>query len=112
MLRRPTRRAALLAVTVFAATAVLSPGPAGATGIKLPLAFSTGSATQVITVVAHSYSSTTATVQRWRKSTVSGWVKVGTPIYAHVGSQGLTHYPSESKSASPVGSFTLTQAFG
>ena len=31
---------------------------------------------------------------------------------AHVGAQGLTTHTSESKSATPIGSFTLTQAFG
>ena len=31
---------------------------------------------------------------------------------AHVGSDGLSTSPSESRSATPIGSFTLTQAFG
>ncbi len=31
---------------------------------------------------------------------------------AHVGADGVTAQPSETKSATPIGSFTLTQAFG
>ncbi len=77
----------------------------------LPLAFSTGTATRVITVVAPSTSSTTATLQTWQKSGGS-WAPHGAPIPAHVGSQGLTAHSSESLSATPIGSFTLTQAFG
>jgi L,D-peptidoglycan transpeptidase YkuD (ErfK/YbiS/YcfS/YnhG family) len=37
---------------------------------------------------------------------------VGTADTAHLGSDGLTTQPSESRSATPVGSFTVTQAFG
>jgi L,D-peptidoglycan transpeptidase YkuD (ErfK/YbiS/YcfS/YnhG family) len=77
----------------------------------LPLSYSTGTATQLITVTASSASSTHATVQAWSKSGAS-WVPYGPSIAGHVGSQGLTAHPSESLSATPVGSFTLTQAFG
>jgi L,D-peptidoglycan transpeptidase YkuD (ErfK/YbiS/YcfS/YnhG family) len=87
------------------------PAPAPAVRTGLPLAFSTGTATRVITVVAPSTSSTTATLQAWQKSG-SGWARHGAAIPAHVGSQGLTTHSSESLSATPIGSFTLTQAFG
>jgi L,D-peptidoglycan transpeptidase YkuD (ErfK/YbiS/YcfS/YnhG family) len=66
----------------------------------------------VITVRASSYSSTTATLQAWTKAAGGGWNRVGPSVYAHVGSQGLTTSPSESKSATPIGSFSLTLAFG
>jgi L,D-peptidoglycan transpeptidase YkuD (ErfK/YbiS/YcfS/YnhG family) len=75
------------------------------------LGLSTGTATRVITVVAPSMGSTTATLQTWRKSG-SQWVAHGPGILAHVGSQGLTTHMSESISATPTGSFSLTQAFG
>jgi L,D-peptidoglycan transpeptidase YkuD (ErfK/YbiS/YcfS/YnhG family) len=78
---------------------------------NLPLRDSTGSARQVITVVAPSTSSTTATVQAWNKS-ANGWTRVGSAVPAHVGADGLSTQPSETKSATPIGSFTLTQAFG
>ena len=86
--------------------------PALVRGQALPVAGTTTGATRVITVVAASYSSTTATLQAWDRAPGGGWLKHGGAILAHVGSQGLTTSPSESKSATPIGSFTLTQAFG
>ncbi len=92
-----------------AAAPVTSSAPAA--GATLPLSYSTGAASEVITVVAASTSSTTATVQAWDK-TAAGWVTHGAAISAYVGSAGLTTHPSESVSATPIGSFGLTQAFG
>ncbi len=77
----------------------------------LPLGLSTGTATQAITVVAPSMGSTTATLQAWQKSG-SQWLRHGPAIPAHLGSQGLTTHMSESVSATPTGSYTLSQAFG
>jgi L,D-peptidoglycan transpeptidase YkuD (ErfK/YbiS/YcfS/YnhG family) len=65
----------------------------------------------VITVVASSTTSTTARLQAWRKD-AAGWHGVGPAVTAHLGSDGLSSQPSETKSATPIGSFTLTQAFG
>jgi L,D-peptidoglycan transpeptidase YkuD (ErfK/YbiS/YcfS/YnhG family) len=84
------------------------PKPAGA---ALPLSLPTGDATQVITVVAPSMSSTTATLQAWAKD-ASGWHQFGSPTEAWLGSDGLSAHPSESLSATPIGSFTMTRAFG
>ena len=81
-------------------------------GQALPLPFSTGSATRVITVVAPSAGSTTATLQAWSLAPGGGWLRYGGALRAHVGTQGLTTAPSESRSATPIGSFGLTQAFG
>ena len=86
--------------------------PAPRRGQALPLGYSTGSATRVITVVAPSTGSTTALLQAWYKAPGGGWLRYGSTVTAHVGSQGLTTHPSESKSATPIGSFSLTQAFG
>jgi L,D-peptidoglycan transpeptidase YkuD (ErfK/YbiS/YcfS/YnhG family) len=78
---------------------------------RLPLGYSTGSATRVLTYVATSYSSTSGTLQAWNK--VAGhWVKHGLSMLAWGGSDGLTKHMSEFRSATQVGSFTLTQAFG
>jgi L,D-peptidoglycan transpeptidase YkuD (ErfK/YbiS/YcfS/YnhG family) len=82
-----------------------------AAGQMLPLNSSTGSATQVITVVAGSTASNTATLQAWDKSG-SGWTAHGAAITAHLGSAGLSAHPSESVSATPIGSFALNRAFG
>jgi len=81
-------------------------------GRALPLAFDTGSATKVITVVASSTHSTSATLQAWNRAPGGGWLPYRAAVYAHVGSDGLTTAPSEGASATPIGSFGLTQAFG
>jgi len=82
------------------------------TGVRLPLGYSTGTATRVITVVASSHTRTTATLQAWDKAPGGGWLKHGSAVTAHIGADGMTTAPSEFKSATPEGSFSLTQAFG
>ena len=62
-------------------------------------------------MVAPSTSSTVATLQAYEKSG-SGWRTHGGAVTAHLGSDGLSSQPSESLSATPIGSFTLTEAFG
>jgi L,D-peptidoglycan transpeptidase YkuD (ErfK/YbiS/YcfS/YnhG family) len=86
--------------------------PAAPRGQSLPLGYFTGNATRVITVVASSTGSTTARLQAWTNASGGGWLAYGSAVTAHVGSQGLTTHPSERLSATPIGSFTLTQAFG
>jgi L,D-peptidoglycan transpeptidase YkuD (ErfK/YbiS/YcfS/YnhG family) len=81
-------------------------------GVHLPVSGFTGRATRVITVRAHATWDTVATLQAWRKAPGGGWLRVGKPASAHIGSDGMTRSPSESRSATPIGSFTLTQAFG
>jgi L,D-peptidoglycan transpeptidase YkuD (ErfK/YbiS/YcfS/YnhG family) len=62
--------------------------------------------------VARSTSSTTAQLQLWRKAPGGGWLRSGAAVTAHIGADGMSWSPSEWKSATPIGSFTLTQAFG
>jgi L,D-peptidoglycan transpeptidase YkuD (ErfK/YbiS/YcfS/YnhG family) len=81
-------------------------------GQALPLGYSTGTATQVITVVASSTGNTVATLQAWNKAAGGGWVRYGGAVLAHIGADGMSTSPSESRSATPIGSYTLTQAFG
>ena len=95
-----------------ASVRVADPVPKPLAGQALPLAYPTGRASRVLTVVAGSTGSTTATLQAWERAPGGGWLKRGGAILAHVGSQGLTTHPSESLSATPIGTFTLTQAFG
>ena len=85
-----------------------APAPVGQ---PLPLTADTGAASQVITVVARSTASTTAQLREWTK-VPGGWQPVSGNIPANLGTAGLTTHPSESLSATPIGSFTLTQAFG
>jgi len=86
--------------------AALPPAPS-----LLPLRGETGDATQVITVVAASSTSTTARLRAW--DLIGGrWRPRGPEVRAYLGDQGITTQASESRSATPAGSFTLTQAFG
>lgn len=80
-------------------------------GDPLPLKYSTGSATQVITVTASSSSSTDARLQTWTRSG-GRWVKVGASIHAYLGRSGTSENKHEGDGNTPAGSFTLTQAFG
>jgi L,D-peptidoglycan transpeptidase YkuD (ErfK/YbiS/YcfS/YnhG family) len=77
----------------------------------LPLHLTTASASQVITVVADASGSTEAQLQAWQRSS-SGWTRVGSPVQAWLGSAGMSTQASETSTATPIGSFTLTQAFG
>ncbi len=96
-----------------AATSTAAPvaPPAAPAPTTLPLSYATGNATQVITVVAPSRSSTTGTLQLWTK-TATGWSAYGPAVPAHLGADGISTTPSETTSKTPMGSFTLTQAFG
>jgi L,D-peptidoglycan transpeptidase YkuD (ErfK/YbiS/YcfS/YnhG family) len=107
-----------LAPMVIVSSAVVAAGIATAAGAStvqgqpLPLSFRTGTATRVITVTAPSRYRTTARLQAWTKASGGGWLKHGTAVTAHIGSEGMTSQPSESRSATPIGSYTLTLAFG
>jgi L,D-peptidoglycan transpeptidase YkuD (ErfK/YbiS/YcfS/YnhG family) len=92
---------------------VASPRAANASSVALtlPLPFGTGDATQVITVTAPSAQDTTGVLQAWQRSGAR-WQTYGSAITAWLGSDGLTSTPSEQTTATPIGSFTLTQAFG
>ncbi|HEY4459675.1 MAG TPA: L,D-transpeptidase family protein [Pseudonocardiaceae bacterium] len=78
---------------------------------KLPLDFSTGSATQVVTVVATDTHATTASLQMWNKVN-GGWTPVGSAVTADIGRNGMSAHVTEGAKAAPIGSFTMTQAFG
>ncbi len=78
---------------------------------RLPISGTTATADDIITVAAAGTSSTVGTLQAWRRVS-GGWRKVGPAVTAHLGADGLSRHPSESKSATPIGSFTLTRAFG
>jgi L,D-peptidoglycan transpeptidase YkuD (ErfK/YbiS/YcfS/YnhG family) len=78
---------------------------------QLPLRLPTGTARQVVTVVAGATTDTRGTLQPWRK-VPGGWLRVGPAVAAWLGSDGMTARPSEQISAVPMGSYSLTQAFG
>ncbi len=87
------------------------PSSHAASPARLALALPTGDAQQVITVAARSATSTTAVLRAWQRDG-SGWRAVGPSVPAWLGTDGLSTQPSESRTATPIGSFTLTQAFG
>lgn len=81
-----------------------------ATAAAPPASLARGTS-QLITVLASSWGSTTATLQRWERA-ARGWVRVGAPILAHLGAAGLTAHPSEATAATPVGVFAFGLALG
>jgi L,D-peptidoglycan transpeptidase YkuD (ErfK/YbiS/YcfS/YnhG family) len=77
---------------------------------RLPLGVNPGSSTQVVTVVAASSRSTTATLTAWELGP-TGWTAVLGPVSARVGAAGVGR-ASETSTRTPAGTFTLTEAFG
>ncbi|WAX57258.1 hypothetical protein M6B22_00480 [Jatrophihabitans cynanchi] len=109
---KPTRHAPASTTPAAPKPPPAKPKPAPRRGIALPLQYSTGSATRVITVTASGTGNTTARLQAWYRAPGGGWLHYGAAVTAHIGADGMTRSPSEFRSATPMGSFTLTQAFG
>jgi len=78
---------------------------------SLPLDQPAGNAMQVVTVTTQSTRSPDAIVRAWQRSG-GAWVPYGPPVIAHVGRSGITNHESEALTASPIGSYSLTEAFG
>lgn len=94
------------------ATSVRTPASRPTAGpANLPLAGDTGSASQAVTVIAPASGTTQARLQAWNR-TAGGWVRYGPEVTAWLGSAGLTSNAREGFSGTPMGSFTLTHAFG
>jgi L,D-peptidoglycan transpeptidase YkuD (ErfK/YbiS/YcfS/YnhG family) len=87
-----------------ASPSAAAPGPA------LPLGVDPAGSSQVVTVVAPSAGSTTATLTAWERGT-GGWTAVLGPVPARVGAAGVGR-ASETTSRTPAGTFSLTEAFG
>ncbi|MDT4899738.1 MAG: hypothetical protein QOJ78_668, partial [Pseudonocardiales bacterium] len=110
----------LLGCLLLAATACTASHPgsgpsssqSAARAGQLPLRLAASDARQVITVVAASRSANSAALQAWDKDAKGKWQTSGPEVVAHVGRGGLTEHENESLTATPIGSFTLTQAFG
>jgi L,D-peptidoglycan transpeptidase YkuD (ErfK/YbiS/YcfS/YnhG family) len=67
----------------------------------------TGSATQLLTVVAPAPRSTTAAFTRWRKTPAGCWLAVGKPRSAHVGRNGVSPSKHEGDRKTPAGAFGI-----
>lgn len=70
-----------------------------------------GNATQLITVTAKTKTATVGTLRAWEKTAAGTWRTVYGPVTANLGAAGIGP-ASESYSRTPLGTFTLTEAFG
>jgi L,D-peptidoglycan transpeptidase YkuD (ErfK/YbiS/YcfS/YnhG family) len=102
----------IFAIAVCLAASVAVSGNAGdartldcPTNLANELA-STGSATQLVTVVALTRRSTTASLRLWRKSG-DCWLAVDGPWTAHVGFHGLSDSKHEGDKTTPAGAFAI-----
>jgi L,D-peptidoglycan transpeptidase YkuD (ErfK/YbiS/YcfS/YnhG family) len=67
---------------------------------------STGSARQLVTVVAATRRSTTASLRLWRKS-AECWIAVDGPWTAHLGARGVADNKREGDKRTPAGAFAI-----
>lgn len=84
--------------------------PAAPLGQPLPLEYGGGSG-QVVTVVAPSWGSTTATVTAWDRNDDGSWSAAVGPVQARIGAEGIGQ-AREGTARTPAGTYSLTQAFG
>jgi L,D-peptidoglycan transpeptidase YkuD (ErfK/YbiS/YcfS/YnhG family) len=75
-----------------------------------PLPVTTGSADQVVTVLADRPGATTGQLVAWERRS-GGWTPVLGPVPAQLGSRGVGT-ASETSTRTPAGTFGLTEAFG
>ena len=110
----------LAAAGVLAAT-LPGPGPAPAYAVQpVPLAPpaptpppAPSQVRQLVSVVAAGPWSTTARLTLWQRRTgTSPWQQVGPAVTVRLGRAGLTRHPREGQAATPLGSYSLTRAFG
>lgn len=87
-----------------------APRPTAASDPDSPPLTYWGQARQLITVVADSAGSTTATLTAWER-TDTGWRSVIGPVTAFVGAAGIGP-ASEGSTRTPAGAWTMGQAFG
>jgi L,D-peptidoglycan transpeptidase YkuD (ErfK/YbiS/YcfS/YnhG family) len=66
---------------------------------------------QLVTVISAGPASTTATLRAWERLPAGGWRATMIPLKVRVGTDGVGK-ASESGRRTPVGSYTLDQAFG
>src|SRR5690242_2327472 len=96
----------LVAVCMLAVAASASGRGGGAAACSANLAnrLSTGSAQQLVTIVAARASSTRATLQLWRK-TGGCWRAFAGPWNAWVGQRGVSTHKREGDRTTPAGAF-------
>jgi L,D-peptidoglycan transpeptidase YkuD (ErfK/YbiS/YcfS/YnhG family) len=100
-------RAALAACLALSAAVSAAGGSAAVSGCPATLAnqlASTGSATQLVTVVAPRATSSQGSLQLWRKSG-DCWVAVAGPWPALLGQRGVSEHKREGDRTTPAGAF-------
>jgi len=103
------RGLAVLACVLLCSAAASGGGDARAAGCPTNLAnqlASTGSATQLITVVAATRRSTIGSFRLWRKSGEC-WIGVDGPWTAHLGRNGVSENKREGDKTTPAGAFGI-----
>lgn len=101
MKRRAVLHVGFVLVAALGATIALTDTPAAA-----------ASPIQMITVRGLTSTSTTATLEAIQRPAAGGpYQLMHPPIYAHVGAQGIGQ-ASEYRSVTPVGTFSLSEAYG
>ena len=97
------------AVVTAALAAMVAGGPTTAASCPSSLAgglSSTGSATQLITVEAPRYATSTGSLRLWRKSG-GCWVAAGGPWRVRLGRNGLSDHHVEGDGTTPTGAYGL-----
>jgi L,D-peptidoglycan transpeptidase YkuD (ErfK/YbiS/YcfS/YnhG family) len=109
---RPTTSTAVSPTTTTTAAPVVAAPTTDARPSQLIDQISVPASTsRVITVDAPSWSSDTAAMILWQR-TSGGWVRVAGPWTAWTGRNGWSYAPGESTLRSPIGSFTFGGGFG
>jgi L,D-peptidoglycan transpeptidase YkuD (ErfK/YbiS/YcfS/YnhG family) len=96
----------LLAALAFAASALGGPTSSTCPATLANRLASTGSAAQLVTVVAARRSSTQGTVRRWRKAERC-WLAAGGPLTAWLGQRGVSANKHEGDRTTPAGAFGI-----
>jgi L,D-peptidoglycan transpeptidase YkuD (ErfK/YbiS/YcfS/YnhG family) len=104
------RVATLCFISAVAAPIVTAPVPAVAVTMPFGQAVTVGDARQILTVKSRPGTSY-ATLTGWVVKN-GRWVRNLGPMPARVGANGTTGSPREGRSATPRGTYTLTEAFG
>jgi len=102
---------ALAICVLLAASLAATGGPGDAHPLDCPVNLaselaSTGSARQLVTVVAATRRSTKASLRLWRKSGEC-WMAVDGPWTAHLGARGVSDNKREGDKATPAGAFAV-----
>jgi L,D-peptidoglycan transpeptidase YkuD (ErfK/YbiS/YcfS/YnhG family) len=118
--RHTLRRCAAVLLVALVTAGLTLVGPAATGAEPLPPPYhpsrltSLGDARQVVVVTARSWSSSTAVLRAWQRTSDGGWRLQTGPVPARVGRNGfvLAEERRQSTGTSPAGTFAIRSAFG